>query len=48
MKLIPRPYQQKVADEIKIGKANLVVIPQRGGKSFIMDLIIDKVNPKKY
>ena len=47
MKLIPRPYQQKVADEIKIGKANLVIIPQRGGKSFIMDLIIDKVNPKK-
>lgn len=36
-----RPYQQRAVNEIKLGKTNLLVLPQRSGKSYIMELAID-------
>ena len=38
----PRIYQQTAVDSIKLGQTNLLCLPQRSGKSFVMELAIDK------
>lgn len=38
----PRPYQQEAVDSIELGKTNLLCLPMRAGKSYIMELAIDK------
>lgn len=38
----PRPYQTTAVNSIELGKVNLLVLPQRSGKSFIMELAIDQ------
>lgn len=38
----PRPYQQEAVDSIELGKTNLLCLPMRAGKSFVMELAIDK------
>lgn len=47
MSLQARQYQTDIVNDIKIGKTNLVVSPMRSGKSFIMELIVDKYNFNK-
>ena len=42
MKLTARPYQLDTLEHIQLNKTNLVVLPQRAGKSFVMELAIDK------
>ena len=36
-----RPYQTKAVSDIKLNQANLLIAPQRSGKSYIMKLAID-------
>ena len=43
----PRPYQQQAVDSIQLGKTNLLCLPMRAGKSFIMELAIDQHNFSK-
>lgn len=43
----PRPYQQLAVNSIEIDKTNLVVLPQRAGKSFVMKLAIDQLKFSK-
>ena len=38
----PRIYQQTAVDSIKLGQTNLLCLPMRAGKSFVMELAIDK------
>ena len=38
----PRLYQQQAVDAIQLGKTNLLCLPMRSGKSFVMELAIDK------
>lgn len=45
--MTPRPYQQTTVDSIQRNSVNLCVLPQRSGKSFIFELIIDKLKPSK-
>lgn len=43
----PRPYQQEAVDSIELGKTNLLCLPQRSGKSFVMKLAIDQLKFSK-
>ena len=43
----PRLYQTTAVDAIELGKTNLLALPMRSGKSFIIKLAIDKYNFKK-
>lgn len=38
----PRINQQTAVDSIKLGQTNLLCLPMRAGKSFVMELAIDK------
>lgn len=38
----PRLYQTTAVDAIELGKTNLLALPMRSGKSFIMELAIDR------
>lgn len=38
----PRPYQAQAIEDIELGKTNLLAMPMRSGKSFVMELAIDK------
>jgi len=42
-----RPYQLSAVNSIQLHKVNLLVLPQRSGKSFIMELAIDTYQFKK-
>lgn len=37
-----RPYQTQAVNNIQLGKTNLLAMPMRSGKSFVMKLAIDK------
>jgi len=46
-KLIPRAYQQLAVDSVEVGKVNLLVLPQRAGKTLVFKLMIEQFEPKK-
>ena len=45
--LKPRPYQSLATNNVQEKKINLIVMPQRSGKSFTMEMIIQTLQPKK-
>ena len=42
-----RSYQIKAINQIQLNKTNLLILPQRSGKSFIMELAIDTYQFKR-
>lgn len=42
-----RPYQLQAINDIQLGQTNLLAMPMRSGKSYVMELAIDKYNFSK-